>query len=143
MITSPERKRGVRAVMKDAVLYGSIAFALPAALIVFYATVYIPTRGVRVTVENHGAATLRAVVVHVTGNSYPLGDLKPMSSRSVKVNPRGESHVEIEYTDESGRPVRLNAGGYFESGYHGTVWVGIRDGRIDAVQQNVDPLFAW
>jgi hypothetical protein len=139
MITSPERKRGVRAVMKDAVLYGSIAFALPAALIVFYAT----TRGVRVTVENRGPTALRAVIVHVTGNSYPLGDLKPMSSRSVKVNPRGDSHVEIEYTDESGRPVRLNAGGYFESGYHGTVWVGIRDGRIDAVQQNVDPLFAW
>jgi hypothetical protein len=114
------------------------------ALIVILGVLYhILTDGIRVVVRNEGPGAMRDVAVFVTGRTYYLNDIPPGQERSVRVRPKGESHIEIGYIDEAGRSVRLDAGGYFESGYHGTVRVGISGGRVESFQQNVDPLFAW
>jgi hypothetical protein len=54
-------------------------------------------RGSTVEVRNIGTQPMRAVIVHVTGNSYPIGDLPAGASKRVVVKPTGESHVEIEH----------------------------------------------
>jgi hypothetical protein len=86
--------------------------------------------GVRVTVTNRGPEALADVVIHVTGHSYALGTLEPGRSRTVPVSARGESHVELESTRGSGERRRLNAGGYFEAGYEGTIEIELQTGEI-------------
>lgn len=86
--------------------------------------------GLRVRIENMGATTLRSVVVHVTGKSYPTGDLKPGLFMSLQVEPTGESAVEIAFQDEAGRLKRLSVDCYFEPGYLGTVRVEMDSDRI-------------
>lgn len=93
----------------------------------------------RVTVGNAGTSPLRSVVIHVTGASYPLGDIVPGSSVETTVNPRGESHLEITFSDSSGNTKRLNAGGYFESGYHGKIYITLKDGIIEKNEQQIEP----
>jgi hypothetical protein len=105
-----------------------------ALLLLAGAGYYLSRLGVRVTVTNKGPAALAAVRVHVTGRSYDLGDIPPGGSRTVRVMPAGESHVEIEYLDAQGRPVRLNAGGYVEPGYRGELEIDVRGGVIEGVR---------
>jgi hypothetical protein len=93
--------------------------------------------GIWVTIENTGATPIRSVVLHVTGASYALADIAPKSSTEVRVEPRGESHLEIEFTDPNGKPRRLDAGGYFESGYRGTIRLSIKDGAIEKNEQAI------
>ena len=90
----------------------------------------IRPRGIQVTVTNRGPDALSDVVVHVTGNSYRLGTLGVGKSRTVAVDPQSESHVEVEFVGGSGARSRLNAGGYFESGYEGTIEVDLEAGVI-------------
>jgi hypothetical protein len=73
--------------------------------------------GVRVAVRNTRAEKIRDVTVKVTGRSYVIGDLAPGISQTAKVSPTSESSVEVEFTDEQERRIRLNAGGYLEPGY--------------------------
>jgi hypothetical protein len=73
----------------------------------------------RVTVVNHGPQTLHNVVVHVAGNSYPFGDMRPGSRVSRYVSPKSKSHVEIEFTHKTGHAIRLRGSGYFQPGYTG------------------------
>jgi len=49
----------------------------------------------------------------------------------------GESHLEIQFTDGDGQDKRLDAGGYFEPGYRGTINVSIKDGVIQENEQNI------
>ena len=93
--------------------------------------------GIWVTIENAGTTPVRSVVLHVTGASYPLGDIAPGSCAKVRVGPRGESHLEIEFVDSNGKPRRLNADGYFESGYQGTIRISIKDGAIEKNEQKI------
>jgi hypothetical protein len=98
---------------------------------------YFLNRGIRVGVRNSDTRTLRSVVVHVTGNSYPIGDLPPGEARSVRVKAKGESHVEISFQDEAGKPRTLVAGCYFESGYRGTVKAEIDSEKVRKVEADV------
>jgi hypothetical protein len=92
--------------------------------------------GVQVTVENTGTTSSKAVVLHVTGASYELGDIAPGESAAARVSPTGESSLDIEFTDADGKIQRLKAGGYFESGYRGSIRVEIKDGQIDKFEDN-------
>lgn len=85
---------------------------------------------VEVTVNNFGNGPLRSLVLHVTGAEVPLGDLAPGTAITARVIPTGESHLEIEFLASDGQPRRLDAGGYFEPGYRGTIEVSIRDEQI-------------
>ena len=93
--------------------------------------------GIHVTIENTGITPLKSVVVHVTGASYELGDIAPGDSQKIRVRPTSESHLEIEFTDNDGQVKRLDAVGYFESGYRGTIGVSIKDGTIDENEHDI------
>jgi hypothetical protein len=75
----------------------------------------------------------------VSPGSYPLGDLAPGASVSATVVPLTESHLEIEFTDANGNMKLLNAGGYFEAGYRGTIRITIKN---DAIYEN-DQRVIW
>lgn len=114
--------------MRRRLFLAGLLVAAVAAMAAAVAAVW--PRGVQVVVMNRGPAPLADVVVHVTGNSYQLGTLGVGESRTVPVQARGESHVELEFTYRTGERRRLNAGGYFESGYEGTIEVELEAGEI-------------
>ena len=89
--------------------------------------------GITVELRNTGAEPLRAAIVHVTGNSYPLGDLPAGSSKKVVVAPTGESHVEIEH--EGHTPLIVDC--YFEPGYTGTITVEVTPQQVGRVQSSI------
>lgn len=99
--------------------------------------------GVQITIHNNDNQPLRSVVVHVTGASNNLGDIAPGKSAQTVVHPTGESHLEVEFKDANGRTQRLNASGYFESGYRGTIRVTIKDGAIEENEQQITPWSFW
>lgn len=98
------------------------------------AVAYVWPRGVLVVIRNTGAAPMRDVRVLVTARSYPLGDIPPGASRSVHVDPDGESHLVVRFTDATGKLQDANVGGYFESSYAGSITVDIADGVVIKVQ---------
>ena len=93
--------------------------------------------GVRVAIQNTGSSPLKSVVLHVTGASYEVGDVAVGESVTMRVSPTSESHLEVEFTDSEGHVQRLNAGGYFESGYRGTIRVEIKDEQIDKFEEDI------
>jgi hypothetical protein len=94
--------------------------------------------GVKVRVHNSGMEPLRGVVVHVTGNSYPLGDMPTGSTVSIRVVAKGESHVEVEFRDSKGVSKRLKLGCYFEGDpYRGTISVDLDSEKILHVSDSV------
>jgi hypothetical protein len=96
--------------------------------------------GVRVEVINRDSLAMRHVSVEVTGASYPIGDIRPGSSKSVKVRPRGESAVTIKYTDTPAKQHRIYIDTYIENGYFGYIKVQIKDGKILRVEQDIQLL---
>jgi hypothetical protein len=97
---------------------------------------FLSRTGLRVAVTNTGAAPMRAVVVHVTGASYDLGDIPPGSSREVSIEPTGPSHVELSFKDDQGRQLRLVTGANFEPSAHGSIEIAVRDGTIQRFQDH-------
>ena len=92
-------------------------------------------RGVNVHVENHSRETMHNVSIHVTEKQHFLGSLKPGSSESARVNPTGESRVDVEYTDQHGQVRRLIADCYSEGGnmYHGNIQITVGTGGVENV----------
>ena len=80
---------------------------------------------------------MRSVVLQVTGASYDLGDIPADASATARVQSTSESGLQIEFTDSDGKVQRLDAGGYFESGYRGTIRVSIKDGTIETNEQDI------
>ena len=77
------------------------------------------------------------VMLHVTGVLHQLGVIPPGDSVATRVRSKGESGLEAEFTDSDGRVQRLTAGGYFESGYRGTIHVSIKDDVVVKNKQDV------
>ena len=90
----------------------------------------------RVVIENVSDIPLEEVVVHVTGNSYKLGKLEPHNTRSVDVNPTGESHVEIEHRDSNGDRKRLYVDCYLEPRNGGILEVTITPDSVLSVKHH-------
>lgn len=86
--------------------------------------------GVSVIVFNADSKALDDVVVHVTGNSYPVGNIGPGHWRRISVQSKGESGVAVEFRERDGSRRRLDAGGYFESGYSGTIAVTLTQEKV-------------
>jgi hypothetical protein len=97
-----------------------------------------PDAGVQVTIQNQGPGPLHEVVVHVTGDSYQVGDIGIGESRTVAVQSHGESHVEIESALEDGRRSRQAVDCYFESNhYRGVIAVDFENGTIQRIDNRV------
>ena len=96
--------------------------------------VYRLTASLNVTVANEGASRMTAVVVHVADRSYPLGDIPPGGSRTVRAAPAAPGHLTMEFSAPEGRQVRLNVGGSLDPGARGTITVHVKDGNIVKVE---------
>ncbi len=83
------------------------------------------------------AYPLRSVVLFVTGNSYSLGDIPPGAISQTTVKCTGDSHLEIEFVGDAGDAKRLDAGGFFQPGYRGTIRVSVKDGVIEGNEQDI------
>jgi hypothetical protein len=102
-----------------------------------------PFNGVVVVVKNLGPKSLKDIVVHVTGNSYKLGDIDAGHALGAKVQARGESHVEIEFGDDTKDRFKHVIGCYFETNnYHGTITVEFENGAIKRVDNKIE-LWYW
>jgi len=111
---------------------------IPVVLLIAVAVLFFQFRpGIHVTVQNTGSTPLKSVVFHVTGASYQIGDIAAGASATARVQSTGESGLQIEFTDSDGNVQRLDAGGYFESGYRGTIQVSIKDGTIVKNEQDM------
>jgi hypothetical protein len=104
-----------------------------AALSLGFAAMYAIEDGVTFVAHNVGTEPMRSVVVHVTGKSYPIGDLAPGASKSVRVNPTSESHIELSQSGHA----RLTVGGYFEKGYQGTITADVTTESVVVVRDEV------
>ncbi len=92
--------------------------------------------GVSVVVQNKGPERISDVMVHVTGNSYEIGEMEPGQSRKIRVTPKGESHVEITFLDASHNQHRVVAECYFEERhYQGTIEVDIAGNKVSRVDE--------
>ncbi len=90
------------------------------------------SEGTDVTVKNDGTDTVRSATLHVTGNTYTIGDIPPGGSRSVSVAVEGESHVELSH----GQGRRFVFDVYLEPGYGGRIDAVITSDSIIAVDQD-------
>lgn len=94
----------------------------------------VASGGVSIVVQNKGPETINHVTVHVTGSSYDIGALKPGQTRKVRVTPKGESHVEIEFMDFSHNQHRVVAECYFDKRhFKGTITVDIAGNEVSRV----------
>ncbi|HEV8068392.1 MAG TPA: hypothetical protein VGP76_11700 [Planctomycetaceae bacterium] len=96
--------------------------------------------GVRVTVENAGTEPMRAVVLHVTGRSYPVGEIAPGGRTETIVVPTSESDLRIEFTDGRGIERRVPIECYIEPSNRGEIRARINDGRLEMTEQRIQ---AW
>jgi hypothetical protein len=55
---------------------------------------------------------------------------QPVTTADATVKCKGNTHPEIEFVDEAGETKRLDADGYFQSGYRATIRVPVKDGLI-------------
>lgn len=82
--------------------------------------------GVTFIVKNVSKETIRSIVVHVTGESYAIGDIEAGASKSVVLHPTSDSHVELASAGHS----RLIIDCYLEYGYGGTLAAEITADRV-------------
>lgn len=99
-------------------------------LIIGYLETRAEAAGVEFTLENAGAEALRAVIVDVTGRSYKLGDLPVGRSKTVKLHPTGDSHIELRFSN--GRHLTVDC--YFEPAYTGRIKAKITSQAVVAVE---------
>ncbi len=88
------------------------------------------TPRVTVTVRNSGTTPLHDLQVHVTGQTYGLGDVAGGTLKKCTVRPTSESHVEISYRLTDGATKRHTVDCYIEPGYRGTVDAEIENGKL-------------
>jgi hypothetical protein len=82
--------------------------------------------GAIVTVQNIGSTPLHSVLIGVTADTYSIGELTALETRTVKTYPTGESHIVIEHIDESGQKKELAVDCYFEAGCRSRIKINVR-----------------
>jgi len=108
----------------------AVFFALATFIIVGAVFAWLASRRLTATVVNLDTATLRGVIIHVTGRSYEIGDLASGKPATVDIQPTSESHIEVEFLDPDGTTRRLIADCYFEPGYKGDVLIKLNRERV-------------
>jgi hypothetical protein len=94
--------------------------------------------GVRVDVRNvDPQQSLHSVMVIVRGAQYSLGDLAPGETKSVCVNPTGESGVGIRHGETESAWAELNVDCYIEHNYTGSLQVDVTPTKIVKVNNQI------
>jgi hypothetical protein len=93
-------------------------------------------RGVTIVLRNTDSAALVDVTIHVTGRDYPIGDMPAGATRTVLVDPTGESHIEISL-QQAGARGRLPVQCYFEAGYSGEIAIDISNTSVTVVDNQI------
>jgi hypothetical protein len=78
--------------------------------------------GIAVVILNRSDSTLysvRAIAKPKPGTTY-VGDLKANERKLLFIQPQGESHIELQFTDMTGAAHSQIIAGYVEKGYCGT-----------------------
>ena len=94
---------------------------------------FVLRQGITVEIRNVSDEPMKGLVVHVTGNSYPIGDLLAGETKSIAVAPTGESHVELEFEGHE----RLVVECYFEPGYSGLIKVKVTPMKVISVDDGI------
>ncbi len=99
--------------------------------------------GIGVVVLNKSEETLRQVSVKFDsrGNTYSMPDLVANERRRIFVQPVGESSIEVQFTDASGRPHVEVVAGYVESGYCGNAVATILPGGKAKMTEDISLFF--
>lgn len=95
------------------------------------------SKSIAVKVRNLDDRALIAVSIHLAGRSYSLGDIPPNGQVEVTVFARSETHIEIEFTGPDGGRKRLDAGGYIEPGYRGTIIIKLNSREVIGIESAV------
>jgi len=79
------------------------------------------TAGVYVEITNRTGGAVTQVDIAYTGGFVRILELKPNASYGRRVNPDGESHLELVWIDPGGQKRSEKLGLYFERNYRGRV----------------------
>lgn len=120
------------------ILWFAAVSALAIAVFWYWLFAYRP--GITVIVFNAGPQPLSDVVLVVTGQRVTLGAIAANRSAQGVVKCTGDSHLEIEFRIEGQATRRLDAGGYFQPGYYGTIRVTIENGEL---KEAVEDITGW
>ena len=115
-----------------------IAALLPVAIAASWYWIFAYRSGITVIVFNAGPQPLIDVVLVVTGHRVTLGEIAANRSAQGVVKCTGDSHLEIEFRIEGQAMRRLDAGGYFQPGYYGTIRVTIEDGELKEAVEDIN-----
>ena len=114
------------------VLWSVLALA---AVITVSVMVYKAEMPLVVTIRNIGTQDMQKVVVHVTGNKHPVGDIRAGDIAIVDVSPTGDSHVLVEFVDPAGKRLHLVGDCYFGPSFTGSIEVEIEDGKLQSIAE--------
>lgn len=84
--------------------------------------------GVTVIVINTSGGEITNLQIKFTGGSKSSPKLKPAESFETKVNPNGESHIDVEFSDSSGKRHSAKVDVYLERNYSGTIRITLEPG---------------
>lgn len=99
--------------------------------VVGFAVISWLTAGVKVVVTNKTRAEVKNLEVEFTGGVVTIPSLKPGAAYQMIVQPTSESHLELRFTDASGKEHRDTIGMYFEPRYRGEVFIELApDGKV-------------
>jgi hypothetical protein len=106
------------------------------AILVMIAALFVAkasASGVAFTLTNVGTTTMESITVQVTGRSYPLGDLTPGASKTIRLKPTGESRIDLVFSGSR----RLAIDCYFESGYKGEIAAEVTPQKVVSVKSDL------
>lgn len=99
----------------------------------------IVNQGVVVSVANTGTAPLSAVEVRYTGGTVRVPALAPGAAHHSRIAPTSESHLDLAFTDATGRRHTREIGVFFEPGYTGSVAITVDDAGGVAWRDRIRP----
>jgi hypothetical protein len=76
-------------------------------------------RGPEFAVTNRSIGNVDDVRLEHSGGTEVIGSLTPGETKSIRINPRGESHLKIDFRDAQGSVREQVIDVYFERGYRG------------------------
>ena len=99
--------------------------------------------GVNVIITNKMPNEIKNVEIKFTGGTITVQTIKPGIEYQTSVQPTGESHLELRYTDASGKDHDEIIGVYFEQGYKGEILIDITPDGTAHFQDKIYLRVSW